>query len=502
MAALECQCHLFIIMLAKLSVHLKTIILFIALSILLFGFTFDLSNEKPYILNYTPSSSDGRSTYQADGLSKDGASASGLVLPNEKTTAVIEETFPNTFRHPQSGPALKDGNATLLKEAPAYIKAIMNPEDTTFPRLDCPIPNDHRYHHLKANPADRLQTPTTRPRPLYFFALNLHQRASLLPSLFGAIVETLRFLGPQNCALSVIEGRSDDGTFEILLSLREEIEWIGAKYYFNSSDIDPEASDRIRPGDRVKVLAELRNQALEPLLDLHHKGSPIDDTTIVFLNDVAICSEDILELIHQRRYQEADMVCGMDWTSVGPDPTFYDVWIARGMNGDTFFEIPPDGSWDAAWNIFWNNPPALERLWTGRPFQVFSCWNGAAAFTAKPFLDSGIRFRRSREGTECPQGEPKTWCADLWRAGYGRIAVVPIVNLEYSDEAAMGIKDAKGYVSNWMGGAGEADERIVWEVDPPALVKCMPSYDNQTWLPWDPSKQKQLGERDPAPELV
>lgn len=326
-------------MLAKLSVHLKTIILFIALSILLFGFTFDLSNENPYILNYTPSSSDGRSTYQAE--SKDGASASGLVLPNEKTTAVIEETFPNTFRHPQSGPALKDGNATLLKEAPAYIKAIMNPEDTTFPRLDCPIPNDHRYHYLNANPADRLQTPTTGPRPLYFFALNLHQRASLLPSLFGAIVETLRFLGPQNCALSVIEGRSDDGTFEILSSLREEIECIGAKYYFNSSDIDPEASDRIRPGDRVKVLAELRNQALEPLLDLHHKGSPIDDTTIVFLNDVAICSEDILELIHQRRYQEADMVCGMDWTSVGPDPTFYDVWIARGMNGDTFFEIPP-----------------------------------------------------------------------------------------------------------------------------------------------------------------
>ena len=94
MAALECQWHLLIIMLAKLSVHLKTIILFIALSILLFGFTFDLSNEKPYILNYTPSSSDGRSTYQAEGLSKDSASASGLVLPNEKTTAVVEETFP------------------------------------------------------------------------------------------------------------------------------------------------------------------------------------------------------------------------------------------------------------------------------------------------------------------------------------------------------------------------------------------------------------------------
>ena len=481
-------------MLEKLSVLLKTIFLFIALSLLLSNLTFDFSNTKPYILNSAPSSN-AQTLNETEDLLEASATVSGLTLSTETTTAAIENVSPTAFSRQPSSPALKNGNATLLEVAPAYIKAIMNPEDTTFPRLDCPLPNEERYQYLKFSPSDVLPNSIKTSRPMYFFALNLHQRASLLPSLFGAIIETMRFLGPQNCALSVIEGRSDDGTFEILLSLREEIECMGAKYYFNTADIDPPAADRIRSGDRVKALAELRNQALQPLMDCYHKGSSTDGTTIIFLNDVAICSEDILELVHQRHYQKADMTCGMDWTYVGSDPTFYDVWIARGMNGDTFFEIPEDGSWDSAWNIFWNNPTALERVWAGMPFQVFSCWNGAAAFTAKPFLENQIRFRSTREHDECGgQGEPKTWCMDMWRLGYGKIAVVPIVNLEYNDEAATRIKDTKGYVSNFMGGEGESDARIEWEVDPPEAVKCMPSYSNQTWVMWD----KPIGERDPG----
>ena len=193
--------------------------------------------------------------------------------------------------------------------------------------------------------------------------------------------------------------------------------------------------------------------------------------------------EDILELIHQREYQDADMTCAMDWTYVGPDPTFYDVWVARGMNGDTFFNIPEDGNWNSAWNIFWNNPSAHERLQTGKPFQVFSCWNGATAFSAQPFLESKIRFRTSHEH-ECRQGEPKTWCTEMWHFGYGKIAVIPSVNLGYSDDAAKKIKAAKGYVSRFVG-ADEGKERIEWVKGPPSTVKCMPSYDNQTWLPWE-----------------
>lgn len=457
----------------KLTVLWKTVAVFLVasslLSSLLFGFRWDYDNAKPYLPKWLHSS-----TWN-----------SANVSDTETATTPLEDAPPSAPPSPPSA-LLKDGNTTLLEMAPSYVRAIMTPEDTSFPRLACPVPTGDRYLYLKARPTNVTHASTLRPK--YFFALDLHQCASLLPRLIGSIIESIRFLGPQNCALSVVEGRSDDGTFEILLSLRKDMERIGVNYYFNSSDINPTVGD---VGDRIKALAELRNQALQPLLDHADRVTPTNTTTVVFLNDVALCMEDILELIHQRKYQNADMTCAMDWTYVGPNPTFYDVWIARGMNGDTFFNIPEDGNWNSAWNIFWNNPSANERQRTGKPFQVFSCWNGATAFTAEPFLESKIRFRTWHEH-ECPQGEPKTWCTEMWHLGYGKIAVISSVNLEYSDEAATKIKTEKGYVSRWVGKAEDGAERIQWETTPPSTVKCMPSYQNQTWLPWE----EELAEHD------
>ena len=450
----------------KLTVLWKTLAVFLVTSSLLVGFSWNYTSAKPHIHKWFHSS----------------AWNSANETSTETVTTPLEDAPPSAPSSPPSNPVSKDGNTTLLEMAPSYIKAIMAPEDTSFPRLACPAPTRDRYLYLKSNFTN--MTHVSNIRPKYFFALDLHQCASLLPRLIGSIIESIRFLGPQNCALSVVEGRSDDGTFEILLSLREEIQRFGIKYYFNSSEINPTV------GDRIKALADLRNQALQPLLDLPDKVTPTNATTVVFINDVALCMEDILELIHQRKYQNADMTCAMDWTYVGPNPTFYDVWIARGMNGDTFFNIPEDGNWNSAWNIFWNNPSAHERQRTGKPFQVFSCWNGATAFTAEPFLESKIRFRTSH-AHECPQGEPKTWCTEMWHLGYGKIAVIPSVNLEYSDEAAKKIKAAKGYVSKWVGADG-GEEWIKWEANPPSTVKCMPSYHNQTWLPWE----EQLVEHD------
>jgi alpha-1,3-mannosyltransferase len=399
-----------------------------------------------------------------------------LNVATESPPALQEPDIPASYK-PELSSELREGNSTLLEMAPLYIKAIMAPDDNSFPRLECPHPKGDRYNYLR-NSSLALFGSSGRLR--YLFALDLHQCASLLPRLFGSIVESIRFLGPENCALSVVEGRSDDGTFEILKLLRQELERLGAKYFFASNEIDPMAEG----GDRIQRLAELRNQALQPLVDEPDQYSA--ESTVVFLNDVAICMEDILELIHQRHYQSADMTCALDWTYVGPDPTFYDVWIARGMNGDSFFNIPEDGNWNSAWNLFWNNAKAESRLHAGLPFQVFSCWNGATAFTARPFLEKRILFRSHYE-TECVQGEPKLFAKDMWYHGYGKIAVVPSVNLEYTDEAAKKIKATKGYVSRWTDSEGQNDMpvNIEWESVPPPTVKCMPSYSNQTWPPWD-----------------
>ncbi|KAL8733973.1 MAG: hypothetical protein Q9166_001734 [cf. Caloplaca sp. 2 TL-2023] len=377
---------------------------------------------------------------------------------------------------PPKSPDSKQPNATLLDAASPYTKAIIAPEDKTFPRLECPAPNGDRYQHLRSD-GNNTSVQNSSARPKYFFALDLHQCASLLPRLLGSIVESIQFLGPQSCALSIVEGRSDDGTFEVLMQLREEIEPIGAKYFLQTNEVNPRAEG----GNRIKALSELRNQALQPLIDNHMEGDT--DTTVIFINDVAICMEDILELIYQRHRQHADMTCAMDWTYVGPDPTFYDVWIARGMNGDSFFNIPPDGNWNSAWNLFWNNPEASEKLNAGKPFQVFSCWNGAVTFTAKPVVEQRIKFRSASE-QECSQGEPKSFCKDMWMLGYGKIAVVPSVNLEYSDENGKRIKSAKGYVSRFVEG-GDENDKIEWQEKPPEKVKCIPNYENQHWRPWN-----------------
>lgn len=386
-----------------------------------------------------------------------------------------------------SSPPPKEGNATLLEAAVSQIKAITTPEDTSFPRLDCPAPSGDRYNRLKG---DSTGSPDSSVQSAYFFALDLHQFIKILPRLFGSIVETIRFLGPENCALSVVEGRSSDGTFEVLSQLSEEMERIGVKYSFITSDINPTGD---KGSQRIQALAKLRNLALKSLVD--HPEQYSQNATVAFLNDVAICMEDILELIHQRLYQKADMTCGLDWTFVGQDLTFYDVWIARGMNGDSFFEIPADGNWNSAWNLFWNNPTAKERLMVGKPFQLFSCWNGAAVFAAKPLIEKKTQFRATREH-ECRQGEPQIFCKEMWYHGYGRIAVVPSVNLEYSDEAGKKIKSAKGYVSRWAEIEGvEASTRIEWEKKPPSTVKCIPNYQNQTVVPWDEQLAEQYARR-------
>ena len=236
----------------------------------------------------------------------------------------------------------------------------MDPSDESFGRLSCPALQGSRYNYLRESNAANLTS--TAARPKYFFALNLHQCAPLLPRLLGSIVETISYLGTDNCVLSIVEGRSDDGTYEVLYNLQAELEKAKIKHIFKTSAIDP-----LQPGgDRIQALAALRQMALRPLVD--HPDHFSSDATIIFLNDVAICMEDILELIHKRVYLEAHQTCAMDWTYVGSDPTFYDVWIARGMKGDSFFNIPEDGNWNSAWNLFWNDAQAATAYAQHKPF--------------------------------------------------------------------------------------------------------------------------------------
>ncbi|KAK8088415.1 hypothetical protein PG997_003376, partial [Apiospora hydei] len=347
-----------------------------------------------------------------------------------------------------------------------YVKSILNSNDTSLPRLQCPTFNRSRYAYLKTAAREKDSQDV-----LYFFALNLRQSEHLIARLLGSIVEAAHFLGISSCVLSIVEGNSDDATPRILTALQPELQRIGLRYFLNLTDINP------KEDERIAKLAQLRNLALDPLTSSSTAAvSASADTTIVFVNDVAPCPDDLLELVHQRRLQSADMTCAMDWTYAGQDPTFYDVWVARTLTGDSFFQIPPDGSWDQAWNIFSTDPETQRRYSQRLPFQVFACWNGATAFGAGPILGlpaepgrgggvahgGKVAFRSNRE-EECYAGEPTLFCKDLWWAGYGRIAVIPSINIEYSDEASTKIKKLKGFTSKWTAEEDLPATRILWQ---------------------------------------
>ncbi|KAH7478176.1 hypothetical protein HZ326_1593 [Fusarium oxysporum f. sp. albedinis] len=392
------------------------------------------------------------------------------------TSAKIEESpshtpTPTATATLATTPTISNGTILSAERISRYIAAIFN-SSAALPRLECPALNDNRYKVLQEpRHGDEVQDSHID----YFFALNLRNCIGILPRLIGSIVEAVRFLGPHRCALSIVEGNSPDGTSDILSALKPFLEDLGLVYFYNSSRINPTQGNA-----RIRKLAQLRNLALTPLYKEQVKVT--DETTVLFINDVSAWTEDILELALQRRSLNADMTCAMDWTYVGPDPTFYDIWIARTISGDSFFEVGSDGNWNSAWNLFWNAPGTRSRYDAQQPFQVFACWNGATAFTAAPLLH-GLRFRDTRKG-ECFQGEPQLFCKDMWSRGFRKIAVVPSVNLEYSDEKAADIKKLKGYVSDIVQ-KQEEDSTIDWVYDPPEQVRCMPTWDKQSWRPWN-----------------
>ncbi|KAF2442468.1 glycosyltransferase family 69 protein [Karstenula rhodostoma CBS 690.94] len=389
----------------------------------------------------------------------------------------------------------KQGNPDLLQVVPSYVKAIFDPNDNAFQRLDCPptASISRRYEYLRISP-------TAPSRRRYFFALDLYQIADILPQLMGSLIQVILFLGPHNCVLSIVEGRSTDGTYEILRSLAPQLEELGVPYFLQMSGLSPQ---RANP-ERIVLLAELRNLALRDIYE--HPDAYAPDATIIFSNDVYTCAEDILEIVHQQYFQKAHMTCGMDWAnSSNPEqPRLYDTWVARSMTGDTFYKDMFD--WDGG--FFPDHAPSLARWSKWLPVQVFSCWNGVVAITAKPFMDGTLRFRgvegaaREKKDEECYQGEPNHLTKDLWYLGYNRIATLPTITAAYNYWDARSTRELRGSVTRHaLLLNGTAEEKISWEKDPPEKFHCIPAERDPEWVPWDQGCAAIYGKRRPAQEI-
>ncbi|KAL7415035.1 cryptococcal mannosyltransferase 1-domain-containing protein [Mrakia frigida] len=378
---------------------------------------------------------------------------------------------------------------------------------------------------------------------------NFFQTAPLLPDFLATIANLVHYLGPERLVFSVLEGPSTDGTPDILADIMLPM----------LLDMGVERKDiHLRLNwprknwewrNRIEALAELRNEALEPLWKY---PPPEGWEAVVFLNDVYTSAAHVLELVHLHIEESAGVTCAWDnyyypgsfWHR--PRQTFYDAWVARShSSGDTFYAPHKQFSLK---NLFHSSPLEKARYQKGLPLQSMSCWNGIAVLDARPFLEVGkgipkrrkapststsaasngklvhhpaalavkkeeeneddeeeresvppVRFRKSRGGKdgECSQSECFLICRDFWRWGLGKVQIVPSVRVGYVREMAdwlaterveIGIRrDEKGIVLR-----DGKERRIDWVKDPPEQVKCFP-WPDLPGLVHDPWKSPEAG---------
>ncbi|KNZ56210.1 family 69 glycosyltransferase protein [Puccinia sorghi] len=223
----------------------------------------------------------------------------------------------------------------------------------------------------------------------YFFAINLYNSFDVIPDLFSTMFKVSAILGFQNVR-----------SVGIRVVIRTSLRTRGAFHH------------------RIEYLAEVRNAALAPLQELRDSEGELFDS-VIFMNDVLPCTDDLLELIWQSRRQNAGITCGADYIfhEEIAQPVFYDNWVARDINGTSLENAPFE-------SIF-RDPPSQHKFERHLPIQVQSCWNGIAILDPAPlYAHPRVRFRMARlaEG-ECSASECSLICNDYWNAGYGRIVM-------------------------------------------------------------------------------
>ncbi|KAI0088202.1 capsular associated protein [Irpex rosettiformis] len=267
--------------------------------------------------------------------------------------------------------------------------------------------------------------PPTRQFPAddhkYFFAINLYNSFDIIPDLFATLFRVSAILGYQNVYVSIYENGSTDQTKALLRIFDALCRSVGLRVKIQTS-----MRTRGAFNHRIEYLAEVRNAAFVPLHELRNTENEYFDS-IIFMNDILPCVDDLLELIWQSRRNNAGITCATDYMfhdELG-SPVFYDNWVARDINGTALENAPFE-------SIF-HRPHSQDRFQRHLPVQMQSCWNGIAIMDPAPFYNPPhVKFRMAKitEG-ECSASECSLIANDYWDVGYGRILMVPRVKLAY-----------------------------------------------------------------------
>lgn len=141
----------------------------------------------------------------------------------------------------------------------------------------------------------------------YFFAINLYNSFDVIPDLFANMFRVAAIVGYENVFVSIYENGSNDQTKALLKIFDSLTRSVGLRVVIRTSH-----RRRGQFVHRIEYLAEVRNAALRPLYELRDSEGEFFDS-IIFMNDVLPCVDDLLELIWQSRRQNAGITCAADY---------------------------------------------------------------------------------------------------------------------------------------------------------------------------------------------
>eukprot|EP00835_Amoeboradix_gromovi_P005479 NODE_519_length_7315_cov_0.500554.p1 type:complete len:399 gc:universal NODE_519_length_7315_cov_0.500554:3403-4599(+) len=292
-----------------------------------------------------------------------------------------------------------------------WVEVLNEKLPTTDPFI-CSRPVVDRYDYLKQSGLR------------YFIMINLHNNDRVLPNIASELFKTIStYLGAGNVFISIYESGSRDYSKTELDYWSQFLDLVGIAHRFETGPVVRNTNSM----NRIDYLAYIRNKALQSAR-LH--SATYDH--MVFINDVYFCKDDLLELIHQRILQNADMVGGLDFDLKSTKSNtkrfgFYDNWVFRDLNG-----APPNNFIEQ----LLKNPESQERLVSNKPVQVMCLWNGMTVM--EPGIFQKIEFRRGnnrefgmKEPGECSGSEITTLCSDMIKNGFNKIVLIPDVHLVY-----------------------------------------------------------------------
>ena len=141
----------------------------------------------------------------------------------------------------------------------------------------------------------------------YFFAINLYNSFDIIPDLFATLFRVGAVLGYHNVFVSIYENGSSDQTKALLRVFDALTRSVGMRFVIRTSQRTRGAFNH-----RIEYLAEVRNSAFVPLHELRDAENEYFDT-IIFMNDILPCVDDLLELIWQSRRNNAGITCAADY---------------------------------------------------------------------------------------------------------------------------------------------------------------------------------------------